>query len=55
VNEQCGKHKVSLGTRLFRSQHRTTERDIVPWRETELLPGETARKRLKQPRLKVVL
>jgi hypothetical protein len=45
----------SLATGLFLNQHRKTERDIVLWRKKELLPGETARKRLKQPRLKVVL
>ena len=46
MNEQCGKHKVSLGTRLFLDHHRQTERVIVPWRKTEVLPGETARQRL---------
>jgi hypothetical protein len=35
------------------SQHRKTDRDIVPWRKAALLAGETARKRLKVPRLMV--
>jgi hypothetical protein len=54
VNEHFGKHTISMGTGLFLDQHRQTERDIVPWRKTELLPGETARQRLKVPRLAVV-
>ena len=36
-------------------QHEKTERDIVPWRKTELLAGETARQRLKVPRLAVTV
>ena len=55
VSEQFGKHTLSLGTGLFLTQHRQTERDIVPWRKTELLAGETARQRLKVPRLAVVV
>jgi DNA polymerase-4/DNA polymerase V len=50
VNEQFGKHKLSLGTSLFLGQHHTTDRDIQPWRKTALLPGETGRQRLKIPR-----
>ncbi|MCX6996505.1 MAG: DNA polymerase IV [Kiritimatiellaeota bacterium] len=55
VNEQFGKHTLSLGTGLFLGQHQKTERDSVPWRKTDLLAGETARQRLKIPRLAVVV
>ena len=55
MNEHYGKHKVSSGTELFLDQHRKTDRDIVPWRKTELLAGETARQRLKIPRLAVTV
>jgi hypothetical protein len=41
----------SLGTGLFLGHHRKADRDIQPWLKTELLPGETARQRLKIPRL----
>jgi hypothetical protein len=54
VNERFGRHKVSMRTGRFRDQHRKTARDSVPWRKTELLPGETARQRLMVPRLKMV-
>ena len=50
VNERFGKHKLSLGTGLFLGQHRQTERDIQPWRKTNLLTGETERQHLKIPR-----
>jgi hypothetical protein len=50
VNEAYGKHKFSSGTGLFLGQHRTTERDIQPWRKTNLLVGETERQHLKIPR-----
>jgi hypothetical protein len=50
MNEQFGKHRVSLGTGLFLDQHRKTERDSVPRRKTELLPGETVRQHLRIPR-----
>lgn len=55
INEHFGKHTVSMGTGLFLAQHRTTERDTVPWRKTELLAGETERQRLKTPRLAVTV
>ena len=55
VNQQFGKHTVSLGTGLFLEQHEPTERDIQPWRKTNLLAGETARQRLKVPRLALVV
>jgi hypothetical protein len=44
-----------LATGLFLDQLTTAERDIVPWRKTELLPSETARQRLKVPRLAVMV
>ena len=47
MNKAFGKHKLCLGTALFLNQHRQTERDSVPWRKTELLPGETERQDLK--------
>jgi hypothetical protein len=55
VNAQFGKHKVSLGTGLFPGQHRKTERDIQPWRKSNLLAGETERQRLKIPVLLVAV
>ena len=33
------------------SQHRKTERDILPWRKMALRPGEAARQPLKVPML----
>ncbi|MBU0678114.1 MAG: DNA polymerase IV [Verrucomicrobia bacterium] len=53
VNEQFGKHKLSLGTSLFLPNHKITERDDQPWRKGKLLKGETARKRLNLPRLSI--
>lgn len=51
VNERFGKHTVGLGTALYLSNHRRTERDALPWRKTDLLKDETARRRLNLPRL----
>lgn len=42
VNERFGKHKISCGTGLLLGQHRTTERDIQPWRKTNLLAKRNA-------------
>ena len=53
VNAQFGKHKVSLGTALYLERHVRTDRDLPPWRKTELLSGETARRRLNIPRWQV--
>ena len=50
VNAQFGKHKLCLGTALFLNQHQPTDRDIQPWRKTNLLAGETERQHLKIPR-----
>jgi hypothetical protein len=53
VNEMYGKHKLSLGSSLFLNNHRRTARDALPWRKAALLDGETARQRLKLPRLAI--
>ncbi len=53
VNEQYGKHKLSLGPSLYLDHHRRTYRDERPWRKGALLAGETARQRLGIPRLAV--
>jgi len=53
VNEMYGKHKLSLGSSLFLNNHRKTARDALPWRKAALLDGETARQRLKLPRLAI--
>jgi hypothetical protein len=55
TNAQFGKHKVSLGTGLFPGQHRKTERDIQPWRKSNLLAGGTPRHKLKIPVLAAVV
>jgi DNA polymerase-4 len=53
VNEMYGKHKLSLGSSLFLNNRRKTARDALPWRKVALLDGETARQRLKLPRLAI--
>jgi hypothetical protein len=50
VNKAFGKHKLCLGTALFLNQHQPTDRDIQPWRKSNLLAGETERQHLKIPR-----
>jgi hypothetical protein len=50
VNKAYGKHKLCLGTALFLNQRQPTDRDIQPWRKTNLLAGETERQYLKIPR-----
>jgi hypothetical protein len=55
VNQVYGKHKLCLGTALFLDQHQPTDRDIQPWRKTNLLAGETERQHLKIPRLAVTV
>ena len=55
INEQFGKHKLSLGTALHLPSAPRTDRDDAPWRRKNLLPGETARKRIKLPRLNMVV
>ena len=51
VNERFGKHKLGLGPSLFLKHEKQSGRKVLPWRKTDLLEGETARKRLKIPRL----
>jgi DNA polymerase-4 len=51
VNEQFGKHKLSLGPSLFLTYRHKNERGDLPWRKKALLKGETFRKRLNIPRL----
>jgi DNA polymerase-4/DNA polymerase V len=51
VAERYGKHKLALGPSLYLGRHAVTSRDERPLRKTELLPGETARRRLRIPRL----
>ena len=51
INRRLGKHKVALGTSLFLPRHTITDRDEEPLRRQNLLPGETARRRLGIPRL----
>ena len=55
VGERFGKHKLALGTSLFLGRHRVTERDDVPARKNELLPGEMTRQRLALPRMNVTV
>ena len=55
VNKAFGKHKLCLGTALFLNQHQPTNRDIQPWRKTNLLAGETERQHLKIPRWAVTV
>lgn len=45
--------KVCLGTGLYLGNHRQTARDEKPLRRGNLLPGETARKRIAIPRLAI--
>lgn len=53
VNARYGKHKIGTGQALFLDRHLRTERDELPGRKEQLLPGETARRRLGLPLLDV--
>lgn len=53
VNGLFGKHKIALGSGLLLDRHRVTDRDDLPQRKTDLLPGETARKRLGLPKWQI--
>lgn len=55
VNGRYGKHKLALGSSLYLGRHRFTERDEQPQRKSDLLPGETARRRLGIPKLKITV
>ncbi len=47
--EKYGKHVVSAGTGLFLKRSAVTSRAALPERKTDLLPGETRRRRLAVP------
>lgn len=51
INQRYGKHKLSTGTALFLPTDSDHDRDAPTWRKTNLLSGETARKRIWIPRL----
>jgi len=51
VNGRHGKHRVCAGTGLYLGQGPKSDRDEPPWRKLNLLPGETARKRIRIPKL----
>ncbi len=55
VNEWYGKHKLALGPSLFLNRAPPGPRNVAPLRKTNLLPGETARRRINLPRLDVRL
>ena len=55
VNARYGKHKIGSGHALFLSQTHRTGRDEEPIRKSDLLPGETARRRLGIPILDIVV
>lgn len=55
VGERYGKHKLALGSSLFLDHHRITPRDDAPARKTDLLPGETPRRRLALPRMNITV
>lgn len=55
VNAWYGKHKLSLGASLFLSRAPKSPRAVEPMRKTNLLPGETPRRRLNLPRLDIPL
>jgi len=51
VNRHHGKHRICAGTGLYLTRNPQTDRDEPPWRKLNLLPGETARKRIRIPKL----
>lgn len=53
LGRQYGKHKVCLGAALYLANQPATERNRLPWRKENLLPGETLRRRLPFPRLDI--
>ena len=55
INRDYGKHKIGLGTGLFLGRQQPVVRDEQPWRKTNLLAGETARRRLGVPRWDVAV
>jgi DNA polymerase IV len=53
INQQYGKHAVSLGTSLHLRRTTSGPRDQATWRKEALLKGETKRQRLHLPRLAI--
>ena len=54
INEKYGKHAVHIATSQYAADHaKDHPRNEVAWRKTELLKGETFRKRLNIPLLKM--
>ena len=51
INARFGKHKVFSGAALGIADVPANDRTELPWRKMNLLPGETARRRLYLPRL----
>jgi hypothetical protein len=51
INARFGKHKVFSGAALGIADVPANDRTELPWRKLNLLPGETARRRLYLPRL----
>lgn len=56
INALYGKHTVCLGTVLHLTpQREPVDRDEQPWRKLHLLPGESARRRLPLPVLRITV
>ncbi len=53
INARFGKHKVFSGAALGIAEVPANDRTELPWRKLNLLPGETARRRLYLPRLNI--
>ncbi len=53
INARFGKHKVFSGAALGIADVPANDRTELPWRKMNLLPGETARRRLYLPRLNI--
>ncbi len=53
VNRRYGKHRLGLGTGLFLPMRRPAARDAAPRRKTDRLPGETERRRVGIPLLRL--
>lgn len=51
INKRYGKHRIFLGTGLSLPAGEGHDRDQPCWRKVNLLPGETARKRIRIPML----
>lgn len=55
VNARYGKHRLCSGAALYLKQSVQNDRDEPSWRKVNLLPGETARKRIHLPMLDMVV